>query len=136
MWFVVHVQAYVENLEKEVRRLVDENLKLKKQCKEVLKHTESCMSDALFTSEHQCVTNTPFTSFCSLNWKWLHWSSLPRARCEEPHRRNSEGTKKHEHILFASTKLREDRWIIDARGLIGLVCTCVSVCLCAVEEGR
>jgi hypothetical protein len=29
------VQAYVENLEKEVRRLVDENLKLKKQCKEV-----------------------------------------------------------------------------------------------------
>jgi hypothetical protein len=32
----VRVQAYVENLEKEVRRLVDENLKLKKQCKEVL----------------------------------------------------------------------------------------------------
>jgi hypothetical protein len=26
----------VENLEKEVRRLVDDNLKLKKQCKEVL----------------------------------------------------------------------------------------------------
>jgi hypothetical protein len=34
----VRVQAYVENLEKEVRRLVDENLKLKKQCKEVLNH--------------------------------------------------------------------------------------------------
>jgi cell division septum initiation protein DivIVA len=31
----VRVQAYVENLEKEVRRLVDENLKLKKQCKEL-----------------------------------------------------------------------------------------------------
>ncbi|KAK8456224.1 hypothetical protein SEVIR_4G295100v4 [Setaria viridis] len=31
----VCVQAYVENLEKEVRRLVDENLKLKKQCKEL-----------------------------------------------------------------------------------------------------
>ncbi|KAG2614280.1 bZIP transcription factor 46-like isoform X2 [Panicum virgatum] len=28
-------RAYVENLEKEVRRLVDENLKLKKQCKEL-----------------------------------------------------------------------------------------------------
>ncbi|CAN6181561.1 unnamed protein product [Urochloa humidicola] len=33
-WFDC-VQAYVENLEKEVRRLVDENLKLKKQCKEL-----------------------------------------------------------------------------------------------------
>jgi hypothetical protein len=31
-------RAYVENLEKEVRRLVDENLKLKKQCKEVQNH--------------------------------------------------------------------------------------------------
>ncbi|OEL37294.1 hypothetical protein BAE44_0001687 [Dichanthelium oligosanthes] len=41
-------RAYVENLEKEVRRLVDENLKLKKQCKEVLKHSEPCMSSALF----------------------------------------------------------------------------------------
>ncbi|KAG8074583.1 hypothetical protein GUJ93_ZPchr0006g42263 [Zizania palustris] len=29
-------RAYVEELEKECRRLVDENLKLKKQCKEVL----------------------------------------------------------------------------------------------------
>uniref|UniRef100_A0ACD5UJ77 Uncharacterized protein n=1 Tax=Avena sativa TaxID=4498 RepID=A0ACD5UJ77_AVESA len=29
------VQAYVEELEKEVRRLVDDNLKLKKQCKEL-----------------------------------------------------------------------------------------------------
>ncbi|WVZ78458.1 hypothetical protein U9M48_026164 [Paspalum notatum var. saurae] len=29
------IHAYVENLEKEVRRLVDENLKLKKQCKEL-----------------------------------------------------------------------------------------------------
>lgn len=29
------LQAYVEELEKEVRRLVDDNLKLKKQCKEV-----------------------------------------------------------------------------------------------------
>ncbi|CAN6206657.1 unnamed protein product [Urochloa humidicola] len=28
-------RAYVENMEKEVRRLVDENLKLKKQCKEL-----------------------------------------------------------------------------------------------------
>jgi hypothetical protein len=30
------MQAYVEELEKEVRRLVDDNLNLKKQCKEVL----------------------------------------------------------------------------------------------------
>uniref|UniRef100_N1QP79 BZIP transcription factor TRAB1 n=1 Tax=Aegilops tauschii TaxID=37682 RepID=N1QP79_AEGTA len=28
-------RAYVEELEKEVRRLVDDNLKLKKQCKEI-----------------------------------------------------------------------------------------------------
>ncbi|BAH93730.1 Os06g0720900 [Oryza sativa Japonica Group] len=29
------MQAYVEELEKEVRRLVDDNLNLKKQCKEL-----------------------------------------------------------------------------------------------------
>jgi len=45
----VCVQAYVENLEKEVRRLVDENLKLKKQCKEVHAKTywKSCMSKSM-----------------------------------------------------------------------------------------
>jgi hypothetical protein len=49
----VRVQAYVENLEKEVRRLVDENLKLKKQCKGVLYHTKlSCMLCTVLLFQH------------------------------------------------------------------------------------
>jgi hypothetical protein len=34
--WIIH-QAYVQELEKEVRRLVNENLKLKRQCKQVLR---------------------------------------------------------------------------------------------------
>ena len=48
----------MENLEKEVRRLVDENLKLKKQCKEVHAKTytenHACQKHALFSFGGQC----------------------------------------------------------------------------------
>jgi superoxide dismutase len=60
------VQAYVENLEKEVRRLVDENLKLKKQCKEVHAKTytenHACQKHALFSFGGQC--DEHFFFFC------------------------------------------------------------------------
>lgn len=37
--YYVLLQAYVQELEKEVRRLVNENLKLKRQCKQVRSRT-------------------------------------------------------------------------------------------------
>lgn len=37
------LQAYVQELEKEVRRLVNENLKLKRQCKQVTNSSTLCL---------------------------------------------------------------------------------------------
>lgn len=133
-WFVC-VQAYVENLEKEVRRLVDENLNLKKQCKKVLKHIYwSCMSkECLVFFGGQC--DEHFFSFLFLFFAAQlklevaalvlpTKSSLRRTSSTQFWRDKETWT----YIFDSSTKLRE--------GMIGFVCTfSVSVCVC-VNQGN